>query len=379
MRCGCARSGRRRPPSALTPILEIQGLSKSYGAIPALRDVSFEVRRGEFLCIIGPSGCGKTTLLRMIAGFIPPSSGEILLDGTSVLGQPPHRRPVNMVFQNYALFPHMTVGQNVAFGMEMHKVDRDERRERVRKVLERVELAGFESRGVDALSGGQQQRVALARALVLNPRVLLLDEPLGALDQKVRRRMQVELKRIHRDVGITFIHVTHDQEEALAMADRIAVMADGRIEQLADTLEVYVKPQTPFVAGFVGESNRFAGTVVADGARNLALPIGDGPVMPLPPVAGLAAGTPVQVFVRPEHVRIAETDGQGMALFDGTVRDIVFLGESARCYIDLANGPEIVAASSADAVTRGAIPPVGTRVRVGWRTEAAMVFPAGAA
>ncbi len=361
----------------MSAILDIQRINKSYGAIPAVRDVSFEVRRGEFLCIIGPSGCGKTTLLRMIAGFIQPTSGDILLDGATVLGQPPYRRPVNMVFQNYALFPHMTVGQNVAFGMEMHKVARTERDQRVARILDTVELAGYEARRVDELSGGQQQRVALARALVLNPRVLLLDEPLGALDQKVRRRMQVELKRIHRDVGITFIHVTHDQEEALAMADRIAVMADGRIEQLADTLEVYVKPQTPFVAGFVGESNRFAGTALANGAGPLSLRLGDGPVMTLPAAAGIVAGAAVQVFVRPEHIRIAERDQPGMMLFDGIVRDIVFLGESARCYIDLVGGPEVVAATSAQDVTQGALPPAGTRVRIGWPTEAALVFPGG--
>jgi spermidine/putrescine ABC transporter ATP-binding subunit len=359
----------------LSPILEIRGLSRTYGSIPAVREVSFDVRRGEFLCIIGPSGCGKTTLLRMIAGFVQPSSGEILLDGATILGQPPYRRPINMVFQNYALFPHMTVGQNVSFGMEMHKVGPDERLARVRRTLEIVELAGFEPRSVGELSGGQQQRVALARALVLKPRVLLLDEPLGALDQKVRRRMQVELKRIHREVGITFVHVTHDQEEALAMADRIAVMADGRIEQLADSLEVYVRPLTPFVAGFVGEANRFAGTVVSDGAQGSSLKICDGHAMQLPDAAGVAAGTKVQVFVRPEHVRIMEADRSGMTAFDGIVRDVVFLGESARCYIGLTGGPEIMVTTSAEEMTRGEIPPRGARVRFGWQTEAAIVFP----
>jgi spermidine/putrescine transport system ATP-binding protein len=362
----------------LGPILEIVKLRKSYGSTPAVRDLSFQVRRGEFLCIIGPSGCGKTTLLRMIAGFIEPSSGEILLDGGSIVAQPPYRRPVNMVFQNYALFPHMTVGQNIGFGMEMHKVSADQRIARIGKVLETVELTGFEARGVAELSGGQQQRVALARALVLNPRVLLLDEPLGALDQKVRRRMQLELKRIHRDVGITFIHVTHDQEEALAMADRIAVMADGRIEQLADTLDIYRRPQTPFVADFVGESNRFGGLTASDPGRGLALPIGGGHIIRLPDHPALAIGAAVQVFVRPEHVRIVDGDPNGMSVLDGTVRDIVFLGESARCYIALANGPEIVAATSAGSVTDGGLPPLGARVRFGWPTEAAIVFPTGA-
>jgi spermidine/putrescine transport system ATP-binding protein len=362
----------------LTAILEIRELAKSYGEIPAVREVSFDVRRGEFLCIIGSSGCGKTTLLRMIAGFIQPSSGDILLDGASILSTPPYRRPVNMVFQNYALFPHMTVGQNVAFGMEMHKVDPGERRVRTRDVLEIVELAGFEDRSVAELSGGQQQRVALARALVLKPSVLLLDEPLGALDQKVRRRMQVELKRIHREVGITFIHVTHDQEEALAMADRIAVMADGRIEQLADSLEVYSKPASPFVAGFVGEANRFTGTVVpAEGSR-LALKIGEGLALPLPATTGLAAGMRVEAFVRPEHIRIGPAELPDMTVLAGTVRDVVFLGESARCYIGLEGGDEVMATASAESVTNGEIPSAGSRVRFGWRTTATIAFPAAA-
>ena len=361
----------------MDPILEIVGLRKSFGSLTAADDVSFAVERGEFLCIIGPSGCGKTTLLRMIAGFIPPSSGDIQLDGQSIVAAPPHRRPVNMVFQNYALFPHMTVGQNVAFGMEMHKIPRDERIRRVRDILATVELDRFEARNVSELSGGQQQRVALARALVLKPRVLLLDEPLGALDQKVRRRMQIELKSIHREVGITFIHVTHDQEEALAMADRIAVMSEGRIEQLAGTMEIYAKPRTAFVASFVGEATRFTGTVTEDASGALSLPLSDG-AMPLPSNLGVRAGTSVQVFVRPEHVRIAAPDQQGIALFVGTVRDLVFLGESARCYIDLPGGHEVIAATSAEAVKNGAVPPRGAPVRFGWPSEAAMVFPAGA-
>lgn len=360
----------------LTAILDIRDLTRSYGSIAAVRGVSFSVRRGEFLCIIGPSGCGKTTLLRMIAGFVRPTSGEILLDGQSILDLPPYRRPVNMVFQNYALFPHMTVGQNIAFGMEMHKIPANQRREGVRKALEVVELEGYEGRNVGELSGGQQQRVALARSLVLSPRVLLLDEPLGALDQKVRRRMQVELKRIHRDVGITFIHVTHDQEEALAMADRIAVMSNGHIEQLAASLEVYGRPATPFVASFVGEANQFAGIAESDGYRCLKLKIGDGHAVPLPNGGGLAAGHRVEVFVRPEHVRILAEDAADVTAFDGVIRDVVFTGESARCYVALADGPEIIATAPADVLALGALPAVGTPVRVGWKNAATLAFPA---
>ena len=353
-------------------ILEMVRLRKSYGGAPAVRDVSFEVRRGEFLCIIGPSGCGKTTLLRMIAGFVEPSGGDILLDGQSILAEPPYRRPVNMVFQNYALFPHMTVGENVAFGMEMRKVRRDERARRVREILHTVELDGFEARSVVELSGGQQQRVALARALVVKPRVLLLDEPLGALDQKVRRRMQVELKRIHREVGITFIHVTHDQEEALAMADRIAVMADGAIEQLADTLDIYTHPRSQFVASFVGESNRFAGTLTPNMA---GLRLGNGHVIPVDHIGGLGPGDRVLAFIRPEHVRLTPTECDGLSVFDGTVRDLVFLGESARCYIGLPDGTEVIAIASAEAVKNGTAPPPGAAVRFGWVKEAVMLFP----
>jgi len=359
----------------LDTILEVTHLSKSYGSITAVEDTSLAVRRGEFLCIIGPSGCGKTTLLRAIAGFVDPSSGDILLDGKSILSLPPYQRPLNMVFQSYALFPHMTVGQNVGFGMEMHKVEKEERAERVRNVLSSVELAGFENRSVTELSGGQQQRVALARALVLNPRVLLLDEPLGALDQKVRRKMQLELKRLHRDVGITFIHVTHDQEEALAMADRIAVMSEGRIEQLDETMQVYSQPRTPFVASFVGESNHFSGSIEPGPLHKLSIQIGGGLWIGLPRAWREVAGS-VQVFVRPEHIFIGPTNETGMNLFDGTIRDIIFLGETARFYVSLSDQVEIIVTAAADALRFGNLPASGTKVRVGWHIEASIVFPA---
>jgi spermidine/putrescine ABC transporter ATP-binding subunit len=355
------------------PILDIENLTKSYGSTTAVDNVSLTVNTGEFLCIIGPSGCGKSTLLRMIAGFIEPTSGDIRLDGQTILALPPYRRPVNMVFQNYALFPHLTVGQNVAFGMEMRKFDRSESAVRVRDVLKAVELEGFESRSVLELSGGQQQRVALARALVLHPRVLLLDEPLGALDQKVRRKMQVELMRIHREVGITFVHVTHDQEEALAMSDRIAVMSNGRIEQLGDRVEVYTRPRTPFVADFVGESNHFSGVLENGPGNARSVRIGEMLWIPVSPTSGQRVGTVVEIFVRPEHVKIAPGDETGMAMFEGAVREVIFLGESARCHVLLAGDLQLMANVPMSALGSGGLAN-GSPIRLGWPIEASMLF-----
>jgi spermidine/putrescine transport system ATP-binding protein len=314
----------------------------------------------------------------MIAGFIQPSAGDIRLDGETIVGLPPHRRPINMVFQNYALFPHLSVGRNVAFGMEVRQVPAGERVARVQRVLSAVELDGFEERSVSELSGGQQQRVALARALVLHPRVLLLDEPLGALDQKVRRKMQLELMRIHREVGITFVHVTHDQEEALAMSDRIAVMRDGRVEQLGDRVEVYTQPSTPFVASFVGESNRFAGIVQRASGDKFSLRIDGKLLVPLPNSEHGGVGQPAEIFIRPEHVVISPTDETGMVMFEGTLRDLVFLGEFARCHVNLPEGVEIVASAPAHLISAGVLKN-GTQIRLGWPIEASIVFPRAAA
>jgi len=360
-------------------ILEIRNLTKSYGSSsPAVDNVTLTVNKGEFLCIIGPSGCGKSTLLRMIGGFVEPTSGDIRLDGQTILKLPPYRRPVNMVFQNYALFPHLTVGQNVTFGLEMRKVNPEERAIRVREVLKAVELSGFESRSVLELSGGQQQRVALARSLVLRPRVLLLDEPLGALDQKVRRKMQIELMRIHREVGITFVHVTHDQEEALAMSDRIAVMSNGRIEQVGDRVEVYTRPSTANVAGFVGESNRFCG-ILQDGEDNAqSVRISDSLRIPILTSTDVHVGSAVELFVRPEHVAIAPLDETGMAMFDGTVRDVIFLGESARCHVVLEDGTPLMASVTLSSLNASGFAN-GTRVRLGWPKKASLLFADNAA
>ena len=353
--------------------VEIRGVSRTYGDFRAVDDVSLLVNRGEFLCIIGPSGCGKTTLLRMIAGFAEPSDGDILVDGRSVVGVPPHRRPVNMVFQHYALFPHMTVAENVGFGLEMRKVGRAERDRLTSEMLALVELPGFEKRRVDELSGGQEQRVALARALVLRPATLLLDEPLGALDQKVRRKMQLELKRIHRELGITFIHVTHDQEEALAMADRLAVMNASRLEQIGDTFEVYARPRTPFAAEFVGETNRFEGVVGTGPTGAPSLEIAPGQWAALPDGAGVAPGAAVDLFVRPEQMRLHPAADPSINRFEGVIEDVVFLGDATRCIVRLTGGTEVMA-SVAGGIASGRDLATGAHVAIGWPRAAASVF-----
>src|SRR4051794_38830632 len=260
----------------MADVIVIDHLVKRYGQTTALADVSLNVRSGEFIALLGPSGCGKTTLLRAIAGFVEPTSGRITINGREMTGVPPHLRPVNTVFQHYALFPHMTVADNIAFGPRRRHVAKAEREQRVAEALAMVGLATFGTRHPRELSGGEQQRVAIARALVNEPDVLLLDEPLGALDLKLRKRMQVELKRLHRQLGMTFLFVTHDQEEALAMADRIAVMRRGAIEQVGSGLEIYRNPVSRYVADFIGEANLIACRVASDGAVQIV----GGPALP---------------------------------------------------------------------------------------------------
>jgi len=284
----------------MTAAIELESVRKAFGGPAAAVDgVSLAIAEGEFFSLLGPSGCGKTTTLRMIAGFVAPDEGRVLLHGEDVTTVPPNRRPVNMVFQQYALFPHMTVYDNVAFGLKMAHVPRAEHRERVADILRVVALEGYERRRPRQLSGGQQQRVALARALVNRPAALLLDEPLGALDVKLRRHMQLELKRIQHELGTTFVYVTHDQEEALAMSDRIAVMSDGRVEQLGTPREIYEHPASAFVADFVGTVN-----VIGD------------------------------VSVRPERIRILRDGGR----LDGVVADVVYLGVYRQFHVDTAAG-----------------------------------------
>ncbi len=308
-------------PSAV-PAVRLEGVVKRYGDVEAVAGITLDIRDGEFFSMLGPSGSGKTTTLRMIAGFELPTSGRVLLHGIDATMKAPFERDVNSVFQDYALFPHMTVGDNVGYGLMIRKVPRDERRARVADALRMVRLEGYEGRKPNQLSGGQRQRIALARALILRPRVLLLDEPLGALDLKLREEMQIELKAIQQQVGITFIYVTHDQEEALTMSDRLAVFDRGRIEQVGAPAEVYERPATRFVAGFVGTSNLLAGGV----ARQVV-------------------GSDGTYTVRPEKIRLVEPDEQpgpdeSSAL--GTIREVVYVGPDTRYIVALDAGAELV-------------------------------------
>jgi spermidine/putrescine ABC transporter ATP-binding subunit len=315
-------------------IVALSGVTKRFEDLVAIDNVNLEVRNGEFLALLGPSGCGKTTTLRMIAGFEDPTEGEILIDGASVVGVPPHKRQVNTVFQQYALFPHLSVLDNVAYGLKQRGMGKQERRAEAARMLRAVHLQGREGARPEQLSGGMQQRVALARALVLEPKVLLLDEPLGALDQKLRKAMQIELKRLQADVGITFVFVTHDQEEAMTMADRIAVMNDGRIEQLAAPSALYDEPATDFVARFIGDLSELEGTlagdevVLADGAR---VPLGRR-------LADVPNGRQVRVGLRPESAAVQRTPGG----LDASVVTAMVLGDRLQVVVRLVDGQELL-------------------------------------
>jgi putative spermidine/putrescine transport system ATP-binding protein len=318
------------------PDISVRGLTKRYGDVVAVDGVDLDIEQGEFFTMLGPSGSGKTTTLRMIAGFEVPDEGSIELAGQDVSRLPPYDRPVNTVFQDYALFPHMTVQANVEYGLMVKKVSKGERRERALKALEMVRLAAHGNRKPSQLSGGQRQRVALARAIVNRPRVLLLDEPLGALDLKLRQQMQIELKSIQREVGITFVYVTHDQEEALTMSDRLAVFNEGRIEQVGDPAEVYEHPASEFIAGFVGVSN-----VLERGGRRFT--------------------------IRPEKVRLVEGDHDGLHTEEGVVRDVAYVGMVTRYLVDLEAGGSLqVIRQNLEETSAQAFDQRGKRVTVGW-------------
>jgi putative spermidine/putrescine transport system ATP-binding protein len=329
-----------------SPALRVAGLRKTYGDVVALQGLDLEVAPGEFFTMLGPSGSGKTTTLRLIAGFERPDAGTVELGGEDVTRRPPYQRDVNTVFQDYALFPHMTVGENVAYGLMVKGMGRRERAQRAAQALELVRLPGLEQRKPIQLSGGQRQRVALARALVNRPRVLLLDEPLGALDLKLRQEMQLELKRIQRELteGITFVYVTHDQEEALTMSDRIAVFSEGRLEQVGTPADIYEHPVNAFVAGFVGTSN----VLDRDGTR---------------------------MTVRPEKIRILdEADGTAGAV-GGTVAEVVYLGSVTRYVVELDEGGTLVAMrQNTDTSAGEALAARGRRVRLAWRPQHAMTL-----
>lgn len=319
--------------------IELSQVTKTFGNTNAVNDVSLQIKQGEFLTLLGPSGCGKTTLLRMIAGFELPTSGKILLAGQDVTYLPPYKRNVHTVFQHYALFPHRTVAGNIAFGLEIARLPKSEIKNKVAKVLELVQLSGFEDRYPQQLSGGQQQRIAIARALVLQPKVLLLDEPLGALDLKLRKEMQVELKKLQQSLGISFIFVTHDQEEALVMSDRIAVMQHGKIEQLGSANEIYERPQTEFVANFIGVSNVLTAQIV-EIKDNLATLNFNGSKITAFADSDLASNSKVKFVVRPEKISLSVTPDNSIT--SGTVEEKVYFGSTTQWRVKLSDNTNLI-------------------------------------
>lgn len=347
-------SGLSSQPSAVVgsmgqPAVRVRSLRKSYGSVVALAGVDLEIEQGQFFTLLGPSGSGKTTLLRLIAGFERPDGGAIELEGSDISGVPPYARDVNTVFQDYALFPHMTVAQNIQYGLKVRGVAKADRVGRAQRALDMVRLTGLGGRKPAQLSGGQRQRVALARAIVNEPAVLLLDEPLGALDLKLRQEMQLELQHVQREVGITFVYVTHDQEEALSMSDHIAVLNAGRIEQVGTPLEVYERPSTDFVAGFIGTSN----LIERDGKH---------------------------MTIRPEKIRLL-ADGEeappGARTEAGVIRDVVYVGVFTRYIVDLLAGGELVVARQNQQTPQATSDASGTPVRIAWLPDQTIVIPQG--
>ncbi|MXQ11567.1 ABC transporter ATP-binding protein [Microvirga makkahensis] len=355
--------------------LDLINLVKRFGSHAAVNDVSFSVAPGEFFSILGPSGCGKTTLMRMIAGFEDPTSGDIRIRGRSMIGVPANKRPVNMVFQSLALFPMMSVGENVAYGLTCRGISRAEAEERANRMLERVGLKGFGERRVTALSGGQRQRVAIARCLVLEPTLVLLDEPLGALDLKLREHMKIELKQLQATFNTTFAYITHDQSEALVMSDRVAVMNQGRFEQVGSPRELYHHPATPFVASFVGETNRWQGEASAASGGTISVRLPSGAVIQ---GQGKVADRAMLAFVRPEAIALAQDPSALGGLpnrFEGRVSAVLFDGANSSLLIDTAGFEEPVRAVLPQAGPLAGIQ-VGAPVHVGWTADAMKVFAA---
>jgi spermidine/putrescine ABC transporter ATP-binding subunit len=370
--------------TAPPPIVEFRRVSKSFGATRAVDAVSFSIRPGEFFSLLGPSGCGKTTTLRLLAGFESPDpdGGEVRISGEIVNQRRPYERRVGMVFQSYALFPHLTVERNIAFGLEEHRVPRTEIPGRVERALGLVRLAPstFARRRPHQLSGGQRQRVALARALVLDPRILLLDEPLGALDLQLRKEMQLELKALNRELGMTFVYVTHDQEEALAMSDRIAVMSEARVAQLGTPADIYENPRTEFVAEFIGEANLFSGAA-GQGASRAGQPREvtrtDGQAFLVPDQATVQAGDLVRIAVRPEWLDLFAPGDvpEGENALPGTVRDVIYLGETIHIVVTLGDGAIVRVALRNEGQILNPLPwRRGDAVMVAWRPEDCQVL-----
>jgi spermidine/putrescine ABC transporter ATP-binding subunit len=366
----------QRSASAADIAVQFDAVGKRFAHIAALRDVSLSIARGEFVTLLGPSGCGKTTILNLVAGFFTPDAGRILVDGKLVNDVPTYKREIGIMFQNYALFPHMTVANNVAYGLKTRRLPKDDITRRVREILGLVKLSGYEERKPRQLSGGQQQRVALARALVINPRVLLLDEPFSALDKNLRASMQVELREIQRQLGVTTIFVTHDQGEALSLSDRVAVMSEGRIHQVGSPEEIYAKPSDRFVASFVGDVNILPARLEMVDDDRATLSWGEGRISaPHASVANLSPGAAVDIFARPEEIEIVDPGASGAR---GKVAAHVFQGGHVDLYVDTpdCSSGRLLARLPADDI--GARWPLGAKVGIGLKERNAVcVFPAG--
>ncbi|WP_144299684.1 ABC transporter ATP-binding protein [Elioraea rosea] len=359
-------------------LVRFRGVEKSYdGQRYAVRHLDLDIARGEFLTLLGPSGSGKTTTLMMLAGFEQPTAGEILLDGRPIARLPPHKRGIGVVFQSYALFPHMSVAENVAFPLSVRGVARSEQARRVERALDMVRLPDLGARRPSQLSGGQQQRVALARALVFEPPLVLLDEPLGALDKQLREEMQLEIRHIHERLGVTMVYVTHDQAEALTMSDRIAVFRDGAIRQLDTPQALYERPTDAFVAGFVGENNRIAGTVAERDEDMTAIALGGGRRLWARQADAGGPGSPALLSVRPERIAVAagSADDLGENALPATVAEVIYLGDHVRLRLALEGGVEITAKRPAAAAMAGLAP--GAQVAVAWQPEHAVAFAPG--
>ncbi len=380
VRTGVSSSAASLAPESSVDV-ELIDITKRFGSVIAVDDVSLRIARGSFYSLLGPSGCGKTTTLRMIAGFEQPTEGEILIAGEPVAGVPPYRRHVNTVFQHYALFPHMDVARNVGYGLRQVGVTKDEEKRRVSEALDLVRLSGYDHRRTWELSGGQQQRVALARALVNRPTVLLLDEPLGALDLKLRKEMQLELKSLQQEVGITFVYVTHDQDEALTMSDVIVVMRDGRIQQLGSPEQLYERPRNRFVAGFIGQSNSIAGrlttfnaadrmaTVETEAGLSLLGRLTDEKATP-------AVGDPIVVAIRPERLELTRADASaspGSTAIPGRIHQGTYLGDQTEYRVDTTLGQLVVRRPHHTGVATEDVGP-GSTVSVRWRDDANLVL-----
>jgi len=356
-------------------VLSIRGLSKAFSGQTVLTDFSVDISHGEFVTLLGPSGCGKTTLLRLVAGLEKPDSGSVFLDGSDISSLPPEERQVNTVFQSYALFPHMTVAGNVAFGLQLKGIKGQQLLERVNQALDQVRMGGYAERYPGQLSGGQQQRVAFARAVVNTPRVLLLDEPLSALDARLRRDMQVELKRLQRELGIAFILVTHDQEEALSMSDRVIVMQDGRIAQVGTPREVYEDPANLYVARFIGDINLFPGRVTGrKGSNGLEVQVFDRRVLARTD-KGLLPGQPVHLCLRPEDLRLTEDAAEKLPFFWGSIMERSYRGSTLDTTIHLDAGPVVRACEFFDEDDPDFDYRVGERVKVSWVQGWEVVLP----